>query len=289
MATLFVNRLTVIDASLLDPDRGLLGQSWLLDVEIEGTLDHQGMVLDFAEVKKRIKSLIDLEFDHRLLVPHGYPGCSATLNDGRCHIHFELTNGQTIAHQSPASACTLLEAELVNGETLSAAIGARLKPALPANINRIRLHLHREEIAGASYQYSHGLKLHQGNCQRIAHGHRSRILIYRDGVRAPQLEAEWAARWRDIYLASSEDLLREFGQREVRYLQFGYQAEQGWFELTLPRHSCRIIDRETTVENLAHHIRTTLEKENPGAMFRVVAFEGVEKGAISESDTPPSG
>ncbi len=42
MTTLFVNRLTVIDFSLLHPDLGLLGESLLVDIELDGSLDHQG-------------------------------------------------------------------------------------------------------------------------------------------------------------------------------------------------------------------------------------------------------
>ncbi|MCB1759214.1 MAG: 6-carboxytetrahydropterin synthase [Gammaproteobacteria bacterium] len=288
MTTLFVNRLTVIDASLLDPDRGLLGQSWLLDVEIEGTLDRQGMVLDFAEVKRRIKSLVDQEFDHRLLVPTRHPGFSTTLVDGGCHVRFRLRNGEMIDHRGPADACALLDAGRVDSETLGAAISARLEPQLPENILAVRLLLHTEAITDASYHYSHGLKLHRGNCQRIAHGHRSRIQIYRDGARDKDLEADWAERWRDVYIASRDDLLHEVSLGGNDYLQFGYRAAQGRFELRLPRRSCRIVDCETTVENLARHIRATLEHEHPGSTFRVVAFEGVEKGAISEGDGRPS-
>lgn len=282
MSILFVNNLTVIDASLLDPQRGLLGQSWHLDVELEGTLDDLGMVLDFGKVKKSIKQCVDHEFDHRLLIPVAYSGCRIEDLDDRTVIYFQLASGAVIKHHGPVSACAHIDAESLDEATLAAAITRRLEPMLPDNVHRIKLHLHTEDIQGACYQYSHGLKHHEGNCQRIAHGHRSRIQIFRDGERSLELESRWALLWKDIYLGSRTDLTREFTDDGFRYFHFSYDARQGRFELILPEKQCYLIETDSTVENLALHICTTLKQEQPAAAFRVVAFEGVEKGSISE-------
>ena len=48
---LFVDHLTVLDFSFVHPDRGIVGESLIMDVELYGDLDEQGMVFDFGDVK----------------------------------------------------------------------------------------------------------------------------------------------------------------------------------------------------------------------------------------------
>ena len=48
-----------------------------------------------------------------------------------------------------------------------------------------------------------------------------------------------------------------------------------------------LADSDTTVENLAAHLCSELQRKDPQSHYRVVAYEGVAKGAISESDSRP--
>jgi 6-pyruvoyl-tetrahydropterin synthase len=283
MSTLFVRKLCVMDLSYLHPARGLLGESWIVDIELDGSLDHQGMVLDFGEVKRQVKQAIDGHFDHKLLVPGSYPGTSLELSEHRARIEFKLEGGGHIVHQSPLSAITVIDSDRIDTGTLTDAIIDCLTPILPDNVEAIRLRLHTEQIDGAWYQYSHGLKHHGGNCQRIAHGHRSRLEIYRNGERDERAEDAWARAWHDIYIATRTDLLERYTSNAIEFYRFGYTANQGLFEIELPAANCYLIDTDSTVENLAQHIAHKLKQEHPDSSFEVHAYEGVDKGAVGRA------
>ena len=280
MTTLFVKRLTVIDNSVLSPSRGLVGESWQVDIELEGDVDFQGMILDFGEVKRSIKRLIDDQFDHKLLVPADYRGLQIAEYPEGLHLSFTLEDGLLIEHRSPRDAVRLIPCERIAADRLAQIIADYLSPRTPENVGVVHVRLWPEPIDGACYHYSHGLRHHEGNCQRIAHGHRSRIEILRNGRRDPALEDEWATRWSDIYIGTRANLIGTSRRDGVDYCEFGYRASHGSFGLTLPKAACYLIDTESTVENLAQHIADRLKAEHPQDRFKVYAYEGVDKGAI---------
>ena len=128
-----------------------------------------------------------------------------------------------------------------------------------------------------------GSPSHDGNCQRIAHGHRSRIEIYRNGQRSEASERWLSERWRDIYIGSRRDIVGKETIGDQPCYHFAYSAPQGEFELTLEQRRCELLDTDSTVECIADYIVDLLRRRDPGARFRVRAYEGVRKGAISES------
>jgi 6-pyruvoyl-tetrahydropterin synthase len=283
MNQLFVKKLTVIDFSYLDSDRGLLGESWLVDIQLTGSLDHQGMVLDFSDVKKKVKKLIDDEFDHKLVIPALNPGSHTEIQGKRLLNQFTTSDNRLIEHIAPESAYCFLDTDKVSPESLGAAIIARLSSQLPDNVEKVVLKLYPETITGDYYHYSHGLKHHGGNCQRIAHGHRSRIEIFEAGMRNETLEHEWARQWKDIYIGTESDVHERISRNGVDYIRFRYTACQGLFELTLPASNCYLVEIDSTVENLAQHIADRLHRQYPDKNLTVYAYEGIDKGAISST------
>ncbi|WP_305857921.1 6-carboxytetrahydropterin synthase [Balneatrix alpica] len=273
---LFVDNLSVLDCSIFDPERGLIGESWQVNVRLHGQPDWQGMLLDFSEVKKRLKKAIDASLDHTLLLPTRMPGLQIEAQAAQLELHYDHPNNGMHC-RGPAQAFSLIDCARCDAQSVAAHLRELLLPLLPNNLTNLEIELVAEPIEGAYYHYSHGLKKHEGNCQRIAHGHRSRILVFKDGQRAPDAETEIAQRWQDIYLVSREDI----SGIEAGWLTSRYQAAQGEFAISLPLHRCDILDCDTTVEYLSATLAERLHQAAPQHQWQVQAFEGIGKGAIS--------
>lgn len=291
--TLFVRNLTTIDSSYLCTQRGLVGETWLVDLELEGQLDSMSMILDFGQIKKKVKTFVDQEVDHRLLVPMSSPHVNLSQADSqRVALCFTAPKHQ-IYLRSPYQAVTLIDAQTIDNPTLTTYLEQAIRDILPDNIDNVRVSLHHEHVQGAYYHYSHGLKKHDGNCQRIAHGHRSIIEIYLNGERHAGLENQWARRWQDIYLGSLEDRVEisDLAWDAVRTLKdsheaFRYQAQQGLFELVIAKENCEIIETDTTIELLSCYIFKHLYVQSSrDPSLCVIAYEGLGKGAITTRET----
>lgn len=271
---LFVNQLTNVDFSYLDATRGLVGETWLASAALNGALDHQGMVCDFGIVKKTLRNWLDNEVDHRLLVPTDSTCLQLEEQGDRINLTWQSEQG-SIHMSAPREAVALVEAETITATSVAEWCRQQLKPFFPVNVDQLTLSFEPEVILSASYHYSHGLKKHAGNCQRIAHGHRSRLHIWLDNNRSEKLENDWANRWCDIYIGSRDDLVRT----DSASMEFAYQSAQGDFTLVVPRSSCYLIDTDSTVEWIADHIAEEVSREHPQMHVRVQAFEGINKGA----------
>ncbi|RUO72961.1 6-carboxytetrahydropterin synthase [Idiomarina ramblicola] len=290
---LFVNDLTVIDCSYLCPERGIVGESWIVDIVLDGALNEQSMVLDFGRVKKQVKAIIDNSVDHKLVVPAEHPYTQVTHNsdDSANWVDFLRPDERSIHLFCPADAFAFIDADVVSIQTVTEYLKAVIKRELPGNVEGLRLLLRPESIDGFYYHYTHGLKKHDGNCQRIAHGHRSKIQIRLDDIRQPVLEKKWSDKWQDIYLGTTEDVcshsrlkLSEAAHSATSdgsHTYYSYVADQGLFELIVPNAENFVIDTDSTVECIADFLATEIKREYPAKKVEVRAFEGVGKGAIA--------
>lgn len=287
---LFVNDLTVMDFSYLCPQRGMVGESWIVDVILDGQLNEESMVLDFSKVKKQLKYLIDEYVDHKLLIPAEHPYTTITPDSSTDLIRVDFArpdNGQ-IHLLCPPEAYAFVYDSQVNIPSVRQYLKDVIATHLPDNVQDITLKLRPEEIATPFYHYTHGLKKHDGNCQRIAHGHRSKVLVYENGQLSDKWQTYWAQRWQDIYIGSEDDLLDNqsttffmpTSELADHYL-FYYESSQGQFSLAIPKKESDIVVTDSTVECLAQYMADELKRLAPQSKFEVYAFEGVGKGAIA--------
>lgn len=271
---LFVEHVTHIDCGVLDPDAGLRGATWLVDATLTGGCDDNGMLFDFGPAKKQLKTEIDRLVDHRLLVPARAP--NTTIDGDR--IEFTTRAGDHYHYSGPDSAVTVFDAEAIEPQALARWLEARVALSMPANVEALSLGLRAEAITGPAYDYTHGLAAHDGNCQRLAHGHRCRLAVAIDGVQRADLAHAWAQAWQGVFIGNRGDLTTPPGGQR---LGFGYTAAQGQFALDIAAERCVLLDGPPTVENIADHIAAELAARHPGSQVEVRAYEGVGKGAIA--------
>ena len=277
---LFVNDLTIIDFSYIDWKNGIFGESWIVDIQLTGDVTEEGLIFDFSHVKHQVKAAIDEWVDHKLLIPTTYPHVRIDQTDAVIEVDGYYGDQQEVYLRCPSQAVAFFGAPAITQRLIKQHLETELKRILPFNVLDVVIGLRNEHIDGAFFQYSHGLKKHEGNCQRIVHGHRSQCFIFCDGERNTELEAQWCQQWQGIYLLAHEDLIDVLYRGGQPYCHSRYVASQGEFELILPQARCTLMPTETTIELIADYVHQQLSEQH-NKPITVQIFEGINKGAIA--------
>lgn len=281
MKELFIHQVALIDFAALDAHRGLVGESWVVDVYLRGKLNEYSMLLDFGTIKREVRQFLDLQIDHRLLVPTKLSTIRVNHDQEQVTARLQLNDETHLIYRAPAQAIALFDAESISREFLQGYLATSIAKQLPKNIESLRFELHRPTQKGETLSYVHGLRAHDGNCQRLAHGHQSEIVIEVDDIRRVDLERAWAHRLRDHYIGTNSDIQARPEIAGHDYIQFAYSTAQGAFFLEMPAEKCYLLNSCSTAEMIAEHILSTLRLAYPNSRIAVSFLEGIDKGVLA--------
>ena len=294
--TIFLEDLDRIDVSIFDPSRGVVGESWHVDLHVSGPLDDNGFVQDFSPLKAEVKQAIKGSIDHALIVPAGSPAVQTEDLGGEIHLRLTDHSGEKPfdwEYSAPREAVLHVGGETVSTEAVEAAIATRLAETAAAHLTNIRVKLRAESAhpTEAFFSYTHGITGHRGLCQRLLHGHRSRLKVEIDGERRPDLEhrlvtdvlgpsVHIGARWQ-IKSGPVEPYMRT-SARDRKPVRLAYKGTLGSYYAVVPSDRFLLIDGETSIENLTLFLAKYLQRDYHDSKIAVSCYEGIGKGALVE-------
>jgi 6-pyruvoyl-tetrahydropterin synthase len=285
--TLFLNDFTILDAAIATPCFGPTGSSCYVSAELEGELDPQDFLLDFGPAKKILKALVDEAFDHKLILP----ATSALVKARPGHYELRTSQGELFVYECSPASVALLPGEEASPALIEAELERLAREKLPANVKRARFRLRTEPRfeTEANFRYTHGLRFHEGNCQRLFHGHRNPVEVRLEGVRNPELERWLAAEWDNAHFVSQATLVNRaaldlpLGERQKAHTSTAvieYSSSHGHFRGELPASRLVLTDCEPSIETLARLAHGLVSRKiGHGKGLSVAAYEGLNKGA----------
>lgn len=292
--SLFCDKITVLDIAYYDKAKGLVGDSYYVNVEFLGNTDEEGILIDFSHAKKQVKSVIDEICDHRFVLPKGL----AQITGDQFQLEYNFgSESRSLFYSGPLQALCEIPYQYVSKENIACFLEDELNKHFGLKFDQIKITLDDEVLPNKPIlSYTHGLKQHYGNCQRLFHGHKNSVDIWVNGEVKPELESYLI---RDCFKANIHFCLKEniVNIEEVEkslpdqkygipsscpFVEIKYSSSQGEFRSVLPSEMVYVLEQESTVENLSSHFAHILrEKIGGNEKIKVKAYEGIAKGAIS--------
>jgi 6-pyruvoyl-tetrahydropterin synthase len=299
-STIFLHDITRIDCALFDPSKGIYGQSWRVDVTLTGAVGVNGIVFDFSSLKKLVRQTLKSSIDHALIIPINSQAVQfrgAAAETGECW-YMRSRSGKGGAeleweYKSPKGAVFPSRSVALNRQVVEQDFCRSLKHRLPEHITHVSVTLREEEAepTEAVLRYTHGIGGHEGHCQRLLHGHRSRLQVFVGDERRPDLE-HWIVRdvlGSNVHIASPSQFKAgptiEPGTRGKGrdLVTLSYEASQGLFEATLPAERIFVTEPDTSIECLAQTLAQLVKREeNTAERVKIICWEGIDRGSVAE-------
>lgn len=291
---IFLQDVTLLDNAFLFPKLGIVGKSFFVDVGFEGETDNKGFLFDFSQAKKLTKTLLDQEYDHKLLLAPEY----IRSMDHTQVIVGAVTPDNFFALQTFPTAIGKLNLKIIADieQNLFTSFADKLATEIhrhcPSNISKVHVLLKESNYpqeTGAHFQYLHSLCQHSGNCQRF-HGHSGFVKVLRaDKSLDSQLTNKISQFLNQKYLVSGKhvvsgnhqiiSLTSHFPELETfsgQLTQIQHTGSQGQVTVICNREHVHYLQDESTIENIVQWIHTHFKIPNDREIY---IFEGFCKGA----------
>lgn len=295
--SIFIKQITNVDLSVFDSELGIIGYSFHAHIKAHGILDETGFVYDFSLLKKSAQQFLKNSIDHTLVIPT--EANEVSFQDMGENGKWRLTSSANTVDEkswdyiSPKGSVFPITGKEFDVEKLEIQLSKQIMKTLPVSISSIELTLEEEHIeeSATSFRYTHGLPLHKGQCQRLFHGHKSRLEVYVDGKKNKSLEDYLVTDLlgQHVHIACLNQVISghlEEGKRlhtSSSSTHLGYTSDYGRFEAHIPSSRIFTVKNVTSVETivwqLAKHLKE--EKKVPGKI-KVICYEGINKGAEIE-------
>jgi len=260
--SIFLENFDHIDSAFLHPNDGLFGKTLAFDCTMKGPVNHNGFIVDFGWVKKAVKEYLKERFDHKLIVFRGADHKLITHED-----HYELLfqlDEQPCYYKCPKPALEWIDEQ---PDQITDFLALELEGFLRKTFSSltsvdVRCYLPFE---GLAYSYTHGLSKHEGACQRLLHGHSTKISTN------PEHQSNY---WNKVFeplphIASTDQLYKE--DNKSYFLK--YTGNEGLYELKIPKDRVWLIEPTASIESIAKHLH---EKHR---FTSLQINEGISKGA----------
>ncbi len=295
--TLFIKDVDRIDCATFEPNQGVTGKSWYVDIYVTGILDSNGFVHDFSLLKKLVKNVLKSTIDHSLLIPiQSKQVAYETENLSELwtlNAKARLSGvDSTWVYKCPKGAVYPVRCVKISREILEQECRKLIRHRLPEDVHDVKVVLRKEggKKDDSFFRYTHGITGHEGLCQRLFHGHRSLIEVYVADEQRPDIERYIAHDLFGsiIHIASLDQVIKGESALGVskdskESTTLSYEGTHGYFEATIPTNRIFFVSHFTSIECIAREIADhIIEKFNLRANVRVVCYEGIGKGAVAE-------
>lgn len=294
---IFINEFENIDCAILYRDIGPVGQSWKVNMRLTGSLNSDGMLIDFSYAKKQLRKIFKRVLDHKLLVRK-----SAVKKINKRYIACERveknsSKGWFTINTYSENITLIPDAFFLKSKLTSYIehiICQEIMHQKPSNIEAVSISL-RDYAKKSNYlSYTHSLAGHSGVCQRY-HGHSGILNIFLNGQYNKVLSAKAINEIQNVFFVNSsykasiendkyyQDIIENFphlanDHSEENSVFIKYQGSMGTIAIFCPYNLPMWINAETTAENIAAYLKDKLDIPEEASIH---VYEGIDKGAVA--------
>jgi len=283
--SLFLSDVTVLDCAIASGDRRapIRGASYNLGFHISGEVDeHEQVVVDFSQIKKQIKAIIDHKewgLDHKFLIQSDASYVGGPENSE--YIDLFINDFDLLV---PSNSVNFINSSL-HGQFIGKFVQDKLKSEYGLDCT-VECFMDEEmktpysivDVFKNKFRSVHGLpKSSSWGCQNICHGHNSFALALRKG----DVQIPAASHIISDYYSNAFIYAKEFVTEYSEVYEIEYTTERGTFCMRIPKDKKVILlEKEPTIENMVEHVI----KENYSGLLglgvdKVFISEGLKKGS----------